>query len=105
MPLIVIINGLSNLYSAITEVFIHVPKTVQQGNPVSVKSILQDTKAAVKVIFSEPCLQLFVPCALILNLLCAGAFTLILPFCLEKGFNVEYTIDNIDLPMLVKEKN
>jgi MFS family permease len=89
VPLIVIINGLSNLYSAITELFIHVPKTVQQGNPVSVRSVLQDTKAAVKAIFSEPCLQLFVPCALILNLLGSGAFTLMLPFCMEKGFTVD----------------
>ena len=89
VPLIVIINGLSNLYSAITELFIHVPKTVQQGNPVSVRSVLQDTKAAVKAIFSEPCLQLFVPCALILNLLGSGPFTLMLPFCMEKGFTVD----------------
>jgi MFS family permease len=88
VPLIVIINGLSNLYSAITELFIHVPKTVQQGNPVSVKSVLQDTRAAIKAIFSEPCLQLFVPCALILNLLSSGPFTLMLPFCMEKGFTV-----------------
>jgi MFS family permease len=31
VPLIIIINGLSNLYSAITETFIRVPRTVQQG--------------------------------------------------------------------------
>ena len=89
VPLIVVINGLSDLYSAITELFIHVPKTLQQGNPVSVKSILRDTKAAVKAIFSEPCLQLFVPCALILNLLSSGPFALMLPFCMEKGFTVD----------------
>ena len=89
VPLIVIINGLSNLYSAVTEVFVHVPKTVQQGEPVSVKGILRDSKAAVKVIFAEPCLRLFVPCALILNLLGSGPLTLTLPFCMEKGFTVD----------------
>lgn len=89
VPLIVIINGLSNLYSAISELFIRVPKTVQQGQQVSVKSVLQDSKTAVKTIFAEPCLRLFVPFALLLNLLCAGATTLILPFCLEKGFSVD----------------
>ena len=89
VPLIVIINGLSNLYSAVSEMFIHVPKTVQQGNKVSVKSILQDSKTAVKMIFSDPCLRLFVPCALILNLLGTGPLTLILPFCMEKGFSVD----------------
>jgi len=89
VPLIVILNGLSNLYSAITEAFINVPKTVQQGNEVSVKNILKDSKAAVKTIFSEPCLRLFVPSALILNLLAAGPMTLLLPFCMEKGFTVD----------------
>jgi len=89
VPLIVMINGLSNLYSALSELFIRVPKTVQQGTPVTAKGILRDTKAAVKTIFSDKCLQVFVPCALIINLLGAGPLTLVLPFCLEKGFTVD----------------
>ena len=89
VPLIVILNGFSNLYSAVTELFIRVPRTVQQGAPVSVKGILRDSKGAVKTIFSNRHLQLFVPCALILNLLAAGPLTLVLPFCMEKGFTVD----------------
>lgn len=89
VPLIVVLNGLSNLYSAVSELFIHVPRTVQQGTRVSVKSILRDSKEAVRMIFSDQCLQLFVPCALILNLLGAGPLTLVLPFCMEKGFTVD----------------
>ena len=89
VPLIVIINGLSNLYSAVSELFIHVPKTVQQSARVSVKSILQDSKEAARMILSDKFLQLFVPCALLLNLLAAGPLTLILPFCMEKGFTVD----------------
>ena len=89
VPLIVIINGLSNLYSAVSELFIHVPRTVQQGAQVSAKSILRDSKEAVRMIFSDQCLRLFVPCALILNLLGAGPLTLVLPFCMEKGFTVD----------------
>ena len=89
VPLIVVINGLSNLYSAVTELFVRVPKTLQQGMKVSVKGIAQDSRAAVKTIFSEPCLRIFVPCALILNLLGAGAMALALPFCMEKGFTVD----------------
>ena len=89
VPLIVVINGLSNLYSAVSELFIHVPKTVQQSARVSVKSILQDSKEAARMILSDKFLQLFVPCALILNLLAAGPLTLILPFCMEKGFTVD----------------
>ena len=89
VPLIVVINGLSNLYSAAGELFVRVPRTVQQGKPVTVKGILRDSGDAVKTIFSDKCLRLFVPCAMILNLLGAGPFSLILPFCMEKGFTVD----------------
>ena len=89
VPLIIIINGCSNLYSALSEMLISIPKTVHQGEKVSVKGILQDSKTAVKTIFTHPCLRIFVPCAIIINLLAAGPFTLALPFVLEKGFGVE----------------
>jgi MFS family permease len=89
VPLIVVLNGLSNLYSAFTELFIRVPRTVQQGEEVSVRRILRDSKAAVGMIFSNRFLQLFVPSALIINLLGAGPLTLVLPFCMEKGFSVD----------------
>lgn len=89
VPLIVVINGISNLYSAFTELFIRVPKTVQQETPVTVRGVLTDTLAAVKTILSDGCLKIFVPCALIINLLAAGAFSLMLPFCMEKDFTVD----------------
>ena len=89
VPLIIIINGLSNLYSAISELFISVPKTTREGEAVSVKGILRDSKTALKTVFSEPCLKVFIPCAVVLNFLCAGAYTLMLPFTAEKGFSLE----------------
>ena len=89
VPTIIILNGFSNVYSAISEMFVSVPKTVRQGESVTVKGVLRDSKDAIKSIFSEPCLRIFVPCALILNLLSAGPMTLILPFTIEKGFSIE----------------
>lgn len=89
VPLIVLLNGLSNLYSAASELFIRVPKTAQQGEPVTVKGVLRDTGVAVKTTFSDRYLRLFVPCALIINLLGAGPLSLLLPFTMEKGFGVE----------------
>ena len=89
VPLIIVINGISYLFSAATEVFIHVPKTVRQGEKVTVSGILRDFGLAIREIFSSRFLRLFVPCALILNLLGAGPMTLMLPFCLEKGFTVD----------------
>lgn len=89
VPLIVVINGLSNLYAAASELFVHVPRTVQQGEKVTAKGVLKDSVQAVKTILSDGCLRLFVSCALIINLLSAGPLTLILPFCMEKGFSVD----------------
>lgn len=89
VPLIIVINGISYLFSAVTEMFIHVPKTPQQGAKVTVSGILRDFGLAIREIFGNRFLRLFVPCALILNLLAAGPMTLMLPFCLEKGFTVD----------------
>lgn len=89
VPLVVIINGFSNLYSAFTELFVRIPKTVKQGEAVTVKGLLGDLQSAIKIIFSDKCLKIFVPSALILNLLAAGPLTLTLPFCMEKGFSVD----------------
>ncbi len=89
VPLIVVINGISYLFSAFTELFIRVPKTIQQGESVTVPGILQDFATAIRTIFANRALRLFVPSALILNLLGAGPMSLMLPFCLEKGFTVD----------------
>lgn len=88
VPLIVVINGLSNLYSAVSELFIHVPRTKQQGTQVTVKRIMQDMGSAVQTIFTDGCLRLFIPSVVIINLLAAGPQTLMLPFCMEKSFSV-----------------
>lgn len=89
VPLIVVFNGLSNLYSAFSECFVRVPRSAQQGEQVTVQGILRDTKTAVTDIFSDRSLKVFVPSALIINLLGAGPLSLMLPFCLEKGFSVD----------------
>ena len=89
VPLIVIANGISNLYSAFTEMLVRVPKTIQQGETISLKSVAGDMLRAIKVIFSDKSLKVLVPVALIINLLGSGPFTLLLPFCLEKGFTVD----------------
>jgi len=89
VPLIVVLNGISNLYSAFTEMLVHVPRTLQQGMQVTVKSVLRDSLKAAKTVFTDDYMGLFVPCALILNLLGAGPMSLMLPFCMEKDFSVD----------------
>ena len=89
VPLIILLNGVSYLISAATEAFIRVPRTRQQGSKVTPRSLLKDMKTAILAIFCNRYMKLFIPCALILNLLCAGSGALMLPFVLEKGFTVE----------------
>ena len=89
VPLIVLLNGVSYLVSAFTELFITVPKTVHQGEKITLGGIFSDFRVAVLEIFRNRYLKLFIPCALILNLLSAGSMTLMLPFTLEKGFTVD----------------
>ena len=89
VPLIVVINGLSNLYSALTELFVRVPRTLHQGEAVTLKRVLLDCRDAVKMVISDDFLRIFVFSALILNLLGAGPLALLLPFCLEKGYTVD----------------
>ena len=89
VPFIIVINGLSNIYAAISELFVSVPKTANQGDSISISGILRDLKTAISEIFSDPHLKLFIPCMLIINLLGSGPFSLLLPFTMEKGFSVE----------------
>lgn len=89
VPLVIVLNGISYLISAFTELFITVPKTKAQGQPVTVKSVLFDFRMAVREIIQNRFLRLFVPSALVLNLLAAGSMVLMVPFVLEKGFSVE----------------
>ena len=89
VPLVIVLNGISYLISAFTELFITVPKTRTQGQPVTVKGLLKDCKVAIYEIIHNRYLRLFMPCALLLNLLGAGPFTLMLPFVLEKGLAMD----------------
>ncbi|MGM9550391.1 MAG: MFS transporter [Faecousia sp.] len=89
VPLIILLNGVSYLISAFTELFITVPKTVHQGEKITLRGILRDFQVAAREIFKNRYLKLFIPSALILNLLAAGPMTLMLPFVLEKGFTVD----------------
>lgn len=89
VPLVIVLNGISYLISAFTELLITVPKTKSQGQPVTLRSVLTDFRMAVLEITRNRFLRLFVPSALILNLLGAGPRVLMMPFVLEKGFSVE----------------
>ena len=89
VPLVIVLNGISYLISALTEVFISVPNTQSQGTSVTVKSVLRDFRVALEETFRNKYLRLFTPPVLILNVFASGPFSLMLPFATEKGFSVE----------------
>jgi len=90
VPTMIIVNGVSYLISAFTELFISVPRTKRQGEPVTVKSIVKDFRIAMEETTRNKYLRLFIPSVLILNILASGPMTLMLPFAMERGFSVEH---------------
>ena len=89
VPFIVVINGVCYLISALTEIFIRVPKTRHQDGTVSPKTILLGIGRGFQAIWKDKFMKLFIPSVIILNFLGSGPMILMLPFILDKGFTVE----------------
>ena len=89
VPFVVVLNGISYLISALTEVFITVPRTQAQGENMTVKHVLTGFCGAVEEVVHNRYLRIFVPGALVLNILASGPMSLMLPFATEKGFSLE----------------
>ena len=89
VPTIVIVNGVSYLFSALTELFITVPQRKMQEKQAARNHLLSDFALGLREIRNSPYLRLFIPGALVINLLCAGPLSLMLPFALEKGFTLD----------------
>lgn len=89
VPLIITLNGVSYLISAVTEMFITVPKTKHQGEAVTLRGVFSDFGNGLKAIGKNPFLRMSIPCCLLTNLLSAGVGALMLPFVMEKSFTVD----------------
>ena len=85
----IILNGISFLFSAFTVLFIRVPKGVKQGQPISVKHVLHDVVQGAKDAFATPGLNTLIICALIANLLGSGYMSLLIPLTIQKGLNMK----------------
>lgn len=88
VPLMILINAISFLISAITELFIAIPKNVNEGTKVNVKQILFDVKEGMIEAIKDKTLRKLIPIIIILNLLASGMNSLYLPFMMNKGFDV-----------------
>ena len=90
VPLIILLNGISYLISAFTEMFIDVPTTSQQGQKISIPTVLHDMKSGVMGVFNNKGLRIFIFMALLINLLSGGTLDLFMAFVLESGFTLEH---------------
>jgi MFS family permease len=91
----IILNGLSFLFSAGSILFIHIPKTAKQelNQTITVKRILGDVAQGAKDAIATPGLNILIISALIANLLGSGYSALLLPLATMKGMNLtEYGV-------------
>lgn len=88
VPLLIVVNGISFIISAITECFIDVRRNEKQGMEINLKSMISDMKDGLHYSIYEKGLNTLMISALVINLLGSGIFSLLLPFCYEKGFDV-----------------
>lgn len=86
----IVLNGLSFLFSAASIFFIKVPKTAKQelNQTVTVKRILGDVAQGAKDAIATPGLNILIISALIANLLGSGYAALLLPLATMKGLNL-----------------
>lgn len=84
----ILFNGVSLIISAITEMFIKIPKK-EKDKITSLNNILSDLKEGFCYVYNDKILFKFIVVAGVLNLICAGYYGVIYPWCIAKGFTVE----------------
>ncbi len=89
VPATIIVNGISFLFSAFTEIFITLPKSVSAPE-IKNPNMLKNSKKGLKIIFETPVLKSLVVTCISINLFSSGTGRLMMPFVLEKGLGVEH---------------
>ncbi len=89
IPFTIIINGISFLFSAFTELFIKLPKSKPARSSHKL-SPFRDVGKGIRAVMENKNLRIIIPLSVIINLLSAGTGRLILPFVLDKGLSIEH---------------
>lgn len=85
---IIIANGISYLLSALSEAFICLSYNLHEKTQLSFKKVWQDMQKGINIIIKDHNLNFFIPYALIINFLGSGAMALMMPYLLDKGFDI-----------------
>ena len=88
VPLMILLNGVSFIISAFSELFIDIPPTKKAGTAINVKQIVTDIEEGARATFNDKSLRFLMSGALLLNFLVSGMFSIMLPFVYSKGFDV-----------------
>jgi MFS family permease len=88
VPLMILLNGVSFMISAFSELFITVPPTKKAGSAISVTQIVADIKEGALATYHDKSLRFLMSGALLLNFLVSGMFSIMLPFVYLKGFDI-----------------
>ncbi len=86
---LIIFNGISFIFSAITECFIYIPKTPKQGTKVNALIIFKDVIEGFRDIISIRALKVLFFGAIIINFCASGVLSLFLVFTTQKGYSLE----------------
>jgi len=88
VPMLIIINGISYLISALSEYFITPMRTKNQATVINPKVILTDIKEGASFVLKTPGLSTMMISALAINLFASGFYTLMIAFVLSKGLDM-----------------
>lgn len=88
VPLMILLNGVSFMISAFSELFIEIPPTKKAGTKIHVAQIVADIKEGAVATWHDKSLRFLMSGALLLNFLVSGMFSIMLPFVYSKGFDI-----------------
>lgn len=88
VPWMILINAISFLLSAFSELFISVPKTVKAHEKFTIIKVFNDLKTGAIETFNDKMLRKLIFLALGINLFSSGVYHLFLPFSDQKGLDI-----------------
>lgn len=88
VPLIILINGISLLISAFSEIFIQLPPQPKAEEKFSIKHMFQGMKDGLNYVLKHRGLAVLMIGAMLCNLFFSGFHAMILPYCEMKGLDL-----------------
>lgn len=86
VPFTIVVNGVSFLISAFTELFVDLPTHREKQEN---SNTFSDTKRGIAVVMTTPALKIIVISCIAINVLSSGSGRMMMAFCLQQGLSVE----------------